>query len=444
MTNKNIIYRVLSVLMTLIMLLQSVPVAFAENATDTIFTEIHDQLIEIPPSDDLLLEWSELAPKTIACIDHPLSLAEASEEIRDPHTPPEQEPAENDGVTIENVYLRWLSSSNGEEDSAGFGELLLTPDGEKVSNQQFQLDFKLSSQEVYEPGDVEIVFPAYLWLDRNGNEYGTLTLSVPENPELGSEFAWKRVEDKIIITNIKTLAPSSRIMLQGTFRNMLSYEVKGETDSQPFYATVNVTTPNDQEVSMEIKANIDTFIKVSSSFKSAYDKITNTYDVWWEDIPPDIPEELLPESPENYGYVRWYVAGSANGSQPFSMYIEDEIIPEYEGIMLGVSHCIEDPEYLGNQLSSSGVYYRKSDDQATVKALLYDGYSLTSKTVYVWTAYPKDKVPQNTKDIEKNVFSLHNEVHISVVGKDDKIESEDSASAEVKTKLPTHYTFYKY
>ena len=367
-------------------------------------------------------------------------IADESGEASDRNTPPTQEPQSADGVKIEHVYVRWLSSSDGEDSAAAFGDLELKPDLEKVSNQQFQIDFALSGQETYEPGTVRIEFPASIWEDRNGETCGTLTLSVPEAPETGAEFSWTRVGDKIVITNVKPLPAASKIMLQGTFRDLSAIDMKDRTDSADFGVTVTVTTPNGENVSMdsnEIHAKIDTHVDATYANKTAYNSASKGYDVWWDGAPSDMPEELLKalpkgSKPEDYGYVRWYVAGAASGSQPFNMYVEDTVDEAYSGIMLGVSHCAE-----GTVVSKDG---------KTVKALLYSGYSVLPKTAYVWTAYPKSVLEEMTDSEGKlngELITLHNEQTIIVEGQDDKKESTDTAEADVETKLPTEYTFIK-
>lgn len=88
-------------------------------------------------------------------------------------------------------FWSWLSKSYGEEGPAAFGDLNLCPDTEVLANQQFQIDFALSGQEQHKAGSIELVFPANIWENIYEAEYGTLALSVPEDPESSAEFAWK-------------------------------------------------------------------------------------------------------------------------------------------------------------------------------------------------------------------------------------------------------------
>ena len=439
---------------------------------DTIDYEAHDQLIESESTDHPLLELSELEDETMDAINsEPVVIAEESDEDIDWSKPPVQDSVTVDNTTIERLHIRWLSTSDGANTPAYFGRLKLAPTTDVVRNQMFQIDFALSGQRTYQPGEIELTFPAYLWLDRNGKEPGELILSIPrEDQDTSVEFVWKRVDNNIVITNAKPLSAASKVMIQGTFRNVAAHDMVDGTVSPQFGVTLTVTTPNNKTATMTsntIDAEIDTEAHVSYANKTAYNSVTGTYDVYWMEVPSAIPLELLPENPENYAYVRWYVAGTADGNQPYKMYVEDTIAygedgkPEFGGIMLGVSDIPENDKDPDVHMSN-GTYYKKSSDQKTIKALLYDGYSTIVKSAYVWTAYPKGNIP------EKKV-TLNNTQTISVTGWDDSDRCEKNqgctgckngqscevcpdckctttreASAQAVTKAPTTYTFVKH
>ena len=400
--------------------------------TETVDGEVeeHTDLVEVTASDDEpLLANSELAAPSRRL----LQGGQAPRRV----APGEQEAVSVDGMTIERITVRWLSKSTGSSTAAGFDRLELAPETDKVPNQQFQIDFSLSGKNEYEPGAVELVFPAYIWLDRNGDEPGQLTLSVPEDPDTGAEFAWRRVGDQIIITNTKRLSAASKVLIQGTFRNVEAHTMvdidtadpdalyKGISDA--FYATVNVVTNEGNVLTMtsnEIDASVDTYAQVLSASKTAYNSMSGKCNVYF-DAPASLPADLLPDHPEDYFYVRWYISGTAKGNQPYTMTVADTAEDAYGCVMLGVEDSAE-----GNV---------KSPDGRTVSALLYDGYSTTVKSAYIWTAYPYASFPQGTEE----VFTLHNSQTISVTGVDDEVTSTMTASSTVRTKLPTTYTFVK-
>ena len=429
-------------------------------------------LAETEASDsEPLLQLSELNPGTRALL-RTDGLLKAGEDDGDGD---EEEPSggvSEDGITIEKISIKWLSKSTGETEPAGQGTLNLETDSASVGNQQFQIDFAISGKDDHEPGTVELIIPADIWLDRYGNEPGNLTLSVPEEPGEGADFAWKRVGDNIVITNVRRLSAASKVMIQGTFRNVKPYDmvdkdVSPDSDyasaantgvSNDLSATVGITTPNDNYISMtsnSINATIDTHIEAASATKSAYNTTRREYYVYHS---PDlalsegsIPQEFIDQldDPSQYSFVRWYVSGSATGSQPFKMVIKDTFngtVVHYldalhqqsetlnvSGKMLGVQGALVpdgDGEYkTGNVVSTDG---------QTVSAVLYDGYSTLSRSAYVWTAYKQSEFPDTGDD-----YSVSNTQTTEVTGWDDKITTTKEATASTPFRTPIIYTIKK-
>lgn len=347
-----------------------------------------------------------------------------------------------DNVTIQKVTVRWLTVSDGGDSPAGTDRLELSPDGDKVKNQQFQIDFSVTGQNVFEPGEIQLEIPAYLWENRDGEKYGELSLAIPQAPDEGAEFVWTRSADgsKIIITNNKQISSSSKVLIQGSFRNMEAYMMEDGTVSDKFSATLTVRTPAGNDLSMSsnsIDAEVHTKVSVTEAGKTAYDPVKKAYSIWWDEV-PDIPQSLkdnLPEGadPADYVYVRWYVDASAAGNQPYTMWFEDSIdandAENLGGIMLGATNTAE-----GAVPAENG----------KVTANLYVGHDTTVKTAYVWTAYPREKLQAYEDSGEQIVF--HNRQDTYVQGDDQDEDEITTARAEttVPTKMPTKYTFVKH
>ncbi|MBQ8935723.1 MAG: hypothetical protein IJ049_04915, partial [Oscillospiraceae bacterium] len=149
--------------------------------TVSVEEEVHDALVEVSASDSepLLAEGELTAASRTA-----LRSRQAPQQV----APGQQQPVSQDGTTIEKITVRWISNSTGSSAPAGFDRLVMAPENDRVPNQQFQIDFALSGKDDYEPGTIELIFPAYVWLDRNDKEPGVLTLSVPQDPENRTEF----------------------------------------------------------------------------------------------------------------------------------------------------------------------------------------------------------------------------------------------------------------
>ncbi|MCH5197794.1 MAG: Cna B-type domain-containing protein, partial [Oscillospiraceae bacterium] len=359
--------------------------------------------------------------------------------------PPAQEPDTLDNTTVERIYVRWLTASDGAEDPAYFGLLDLQPETDAVKNQLFQCDFALSGHDPYAPYSIRIEIPAYLWHERDGEtEPGYLTLAIPEDPDEGAEFVWIRDGDRIVIYNVKTIAAASKVMIQGTFRNVIPHEMFDNQLSNPISATITVATTSGAIVkqSNEIYAHLDTYIRAEVAEKTAYNTAKKAYDVWWDVKDPvsetGIPAALLANLDGNYSdyaFVRWTIAGTPYGNQPFDMYVHDEVEldgdePLYGAVMLGASYALATDEH------PDGVY--PSPDGRAVDALLFSGYDLNPKTAWIWVAYLRSAFPEDTP------VDLPNHQTISAIGKDDHVESTKTAEAAVPTKTPTEYTFIKY
>lgn len=252
-------------------------------------------------------------------------------------------------------------------------------------------------------------------------------------------LSWKRVEDTYVITNAKKLSAGEKFMIQGTFR--MTYpdpnsdkpfnttpasamvdidttdenaEYKGISDW--LYADILVITPHNQEElsarTNAIRATVNTKVEVTSCEK----KVVNNSDIYLSSVPNIL--DLLPDNPEDYYYVRWYISGKANGNQPYTLTLKEELTDEYSGILLGFTDGVNQ---VVNERDGSVEVYTGNDFNAT-------------KSTYVWTAYPKSSFPE-----PNTVYTVTNKVIAEVSGVDDKIVTTKEAVASAKLRTPTTY-----
>ena len=408
------------------------PATVSDVKTDPEVDLTDDTTVPMPEGkNEPLLQTKELESET-------LRGTKNSEPTRD--VPTGQTPVTKDNITIEKITMRWLSKSTGASEKAGFNDLELVPPDDTFPNQQWQLDVAFSGKGFIDAGDVEIVIPAYIWKTRDGKEPGLLTLAVPEEPDMSQDFAWKRVGDTIVITNTRKLSAASKYMIQGTFRNtspdpnadrpftttyaheMNDIDTVGDAAykgvSDDLFGMVTVVTPEHREVismtSNSIRATLDTHVEITSAAKKAQGD--NGKGRVYLETPTDIPE-LLPENPDDYYYVQWYVSGTANGNQPYTLKLSDTAEDNYNAKMLG----IKDEETVF-----------KSTDGKTVEFDLYEGATFESnKGTYLWTAYPKSEFTQ-----EGETYTLNNSVTMTVTGEDDEVVTTKDASDSVSFRLP--------
>ena len=264
-----------------------------------------ERMIAMPEDPDLVIPASFAAPR--------LASAPA---LRD-STPI----AQGDGMSIEWLTLRWTNSDSAGTNDGDDSVLSLIPDADEVIDHQWQINFYIKGEVSHAPGTVNVEIPAYIWLDREGKETAKLALFCPEaGANTGKAFfAYKRVGDKILITNVRRIDNDSNIMMQGSFTRLRTLDAREVTIdpasryyqapdlgysqnldgldgySMDFWAKVSLTTPNtDTPLTAEagpINANINTQIKMSAATKSS----SNNY-VYYNNLPTDgIVERYVPK-----------------------------------------------------------------------------------------------------------------------------------------------------
>ena len=453
--------------------------------------EIYDNLVETPASnDEPLLQLDELSDETLALLGverkgtprpagkDPSALRPGAGLINDGEVITAGEdglmPWEADLIKIDNLTINWIPNSYGQTVDPTYCHIVCTDDS--VAERQFEINISISGTSNIAAGELELVLPAFLWKTRpvrnaegeivtEGNETGTLYFRVPEEPDHSASFAWRRIGDNIVITNTHMLPGATAAFIQGAFSGETAHEMEDGTRSVDFNVRANLSVPSGkvlerygnmskEEIQKEdgtvtseyrlspIYATIDTYVSLDNASKNA--KSRTGVDNVFLSVPTSLPDELKPENPENYLYVRWAITAQASGTQPYLMTFTDTL-PD------------EDYETLGGRILGAealiGVYndnhtVKKAEDGRSISAVLYDGYTVYSKTAIVWAAYPKENFSSD------DVFHLHNNATVTVKGADEEIpgamtdfdqlyDRTIELSAEATFGLPKTYTVTK-
>ena len=288
-------------------------------------------------------------------------------------------PSEHDNK-IENVWIHWASSDTDGAWQDDANRLGFKPEDDTPLSMQYQVEFDLSGQYDYEPGSIEFTIPASIWYDRSANPVGYTTLSVPEDPDDGAEFAYRLIErggeQLYLITNTRRMSATSKVMFQFSVRGITLHAVEDNIISKPIQTTVIVTTHDGTVIGFDsnvIDATIDTSEEVYRASKSGrlFEK------------PDEVPAELLANLPDgadpaDYIYVRWYTYCYHRGNQEFELSLEDTLADPYHGVVLGVVGCDAVP----------------SEDDRSIEAPIFEGYHEDTAYIqdhiqYLWSAYPK-------------------------------------------------------
>lgn len=277
-----------------------------------------------------------------------------------------------------------------------------------------------------EPGALEIIIPAYLWKTRpvrdddgnivtEGNEPGALYLSVPEEPEHGADFAWRRVGDKIIITNTHMMAGATRALIQGSFRGVIAHEMEDGTDSRE-YTTFNV------------EANLTT---------DSGRVLTRTGNMSEETTEENGTAVTKYEYTPIYATIDTYAAISSVNKTALRSARENEDYNTYGGRILGA-------EALIGTYNDGQTVKAADEDGRSITAVLYDGYNLSSKMAIIWVAYPKANFEEGktvtvTNNASVTVTSYDDWREKTREGVDDNIRKSASATGTAPFRLPITY-----
>ena len=375
--------------------------------------------------------------------------------LKSSSTPEMPTPVTGDGVTIEQLSVKWKVTLPGElKESNWYDTLEVVPFDENIQAIKFQIDYAFSGKDMIAAGDIEIVIPAYIWKTKTGREAGFLNISA-------KEFEWKRVGENIVFTNARPMSAATSGYIQGvwfhtspnydatpnTFTSTWAYEMWDVDNTNPqgryengmsddFYAVVNLVTPKNQETltmtSNSIRASMNTSATLAAVSKTAMDSNAKKYMIYLDHTKAGIPEELLPAEPEKYVFIKWYADARAIASQSFTMTMKDTVA---DNIIKVVGDTRTELNVNGVMLGASDVPdlgVVKSRDGKNVEFTLFKGWSTTDKSCYIWTAYDKDELGSE----EDMFFEVPNSQTTTLVGDDDKIATELTASNTVSLRLP--------
>ena len=102
-------------------------------------------------------------------------------------------PRQGDGTFIENISAKWITADSVDN---GDPELLYRkPNGLESQSVRLQINYALSGEHNYDPGDITITVPAHIFKNCSDQDYGNLIIPYPEDPSKKGDFNWKLVGD---------------------------------------------------------------------------------------------------------------------------------------------------------------------------------------------------------------------------------------------------------
>ncbi|MBQ2659023.1 MAG: BspA family leucine-rich repeat surface protein [Erysipelotrichaceae bacterium] len=342
-------------------------------------------------------------------------------------------PRSKDDTNIENIRVKWITADTVDN---GVERLLyIKPEGDEDYSVRLQINYALSGEHDYEPGDVTIKIPASIFkkrADEDDNvEYAGITsIPFPEAPSTKNDFNWNRVGDYYILTNTKHMSAATKGYIQIGFSDLKPHELVDMELSDKFSAYIQVVTHAGNTIALgsnKIRAQFDTEASLSLVTKRAYQSVTR--------VPAtSLPEEQRQQLPEQYRNetefvkVDWYLWGKINANTLYTIDVKDFIDTQYVGFVIKDSVVVD--------------YGNETDDAENVT-----GYYATKKigesykngdTSYITfsTAYP---ISQFTKD---QGYTFKNNVTMTVTEVDPEVGDDPQLVTE-KTTSATKYWLYR-
>ena len=226
-----------------------------------------------------------------------------------------------DGSNIDVMTARWVTEDtvdNGDPDL-----LYVRPDqNSRAERVRLQINYALSGEHRYDPGDIVITVPANMFKDRSGKNTGSIIVPYPEDPSRKSDFNWKQVGDNIVITNTKSMSAATKGFIQFEFDGLDPTKLVDMAVSDEFVATIDVTTHKGNILSLStqpLTAQFDTQAELTRTNKRA-NGVTRIKAA-------QLPANQRIEGVNEYIKADWYVWCSTNANTYYTI-DQIDLIPQ--------------------------------------------------------------------------------------------------------------------
>lgn len=253
-------------------------------------------------------------------------------------------PRRLDGSDIESISIKWITKDTDGYDNGDDSRLYLVPDGDNPFSVRFQVDYALSGEHNYNPGDIEIRIPAQVFYKRDSNTTsensrftGNMIIPLAESPSAKTDFNWTLVGNEYVLTNTKTIIAATKGFIQFEIKDLIPHEIVDMSITDKIQATIEVTTHLGNIIglkSSELDAQVNTTQEVVRANKEVKTKnnpkvITRDEMLALDAIPQDI-EAAYPNE-KYFVIVDWYTWSYHTGNQPYTLTAFDTRTDDYDG-----------------------------------------------------------------------------------------------------------------
>ena len=333
--------------------------------------------------------------------------------VTDPPAEGEQEgdyPRSGDGSNIEAISAKWITEDTVDNADASF--LYVRPTKNEDQSVRLQINYALSGEHSYKPGDVTITVPTHIFKNRDGQDYGVMTIPFPEDPSTKNDFNWKLIDGNYVLTNTKTMSAATKGYIQFAIGEMAPHDLVDMAVSAPFDAYIEVTTHRGNTLALRsnaLTAQFDTEARVTSVSKRVSGSPTRV-------SADQIPASQRVAGETEYVKVNWYMWGVTKANTEYVLDMIDEI-PQ-----ASVVRTLED----GTQVTESDIHgfviNNKNDKLSEDGTKLerdgvFNGWKDGDTSYYSFsTAYPASQFQPDVK------YTFHNKVTFRVTEKDPDAE----------------------
>lgn len=317
------------------------------------------------------------------------------------------------GTTLEKIVVKWRGF-NGKTWER-------TVSGTADESFPLRVDFSVSGQHEIDKGAMEIVLPLSIFKARDGRDMGSISMSLPEDPTRGTVFAYKRIDDTIVVTNVQRLPAAYQGYFEMSFTGINPVEVVSGSHSAPVGAVMTLVNHDDETLKLTsdtIDAVINTSVRVTNANKRG-----TLHFSWpdWNSSDVSLPAGF---NRNDYYYVDWYTYVRVEGNQYYTI---DSIVdtPTFGGDYMG-----------GLIVGGTGGGEISEDGKSYTIAKPFEGYRVGDNFYYhVYTAHPKSELSDGAGSVTGggpvSRGRMTNSVKYTLTSLDTKQTSSASASASV-------------
>lgn len=292
-------------------------------------------------------------------------------------------PAAGNRATAEGIVLEWLSE--GDVPSGDASQLVFKPSDDDAVSMRLRLTYAIMGEREHQPGEVTIVVPANMFVDRAGKPEGGMALAVPAEPVETAGWNYRLVMNGSVaeyhIVNTKRLNAATQGFIDFEIKDVEPITQVDMKPSAPFGVKLQVVESDGSEsafTSNELTAVFDTHATLKYATKGASD---NPYYVDAADERVAIAHAAFPKA-EGFVVVPWYLSARIDANQPFGLTFNDQLAGTLEGVIL---------------------HENATDNGRAVEFNQGDGLlSFQVGTVRLESAYPVEQFEENGEYVFKN------------------------------------------